>query len=87
LSEQGTVIVATLVILKGKHELAPWLAGRTPQIQEALLVTYFKQGPSFITRYKARLRADARASVTLIPGEGCRVFHQREQFKAALGIR
>jgi hypothetical protein len=86
LTEKGTVIVATLVIQKGKHELAQWLARRTPEIQEALLVTYFKQGPAYIARYKGRLRDETQSSAVLVPGEGCRVFHQREKFKAALGI-
>jgi hypothetical protein len=87
LSEEGTAIVATLVIRQGKHDMAQWLAGRPPEIQEALLVTYFKQGPSYITRFKERLRRQAYSSAVLVPGEGCRVFHQRAQLKAALGIR
>ena len=84
LTAQGTVVVAALVIHKGKRDLAQWLAGRAPEIQEALLVTYFKQGPSFINRFKARLAANPGA--VLVPGEGCRVFHQRAAFKTALGL-
>ena len=84
LTDHGSVVVATLVIHKGRQELAPWLAGRPAEIQEALLVTYFKQGPSYITRFKDRLRTNP--SAVLVPGEGCRVFHQRSAFKAALKL-
>jgi hypothetical protein len=84
LSAQGTVVVATLVIRKGKQDLAQWLVGRAPEIQEALLITYFKQGPSFIARYKLRLALNPGA--VLVPGEGCRAFHQRAAFEAALGL-
>jgi hypothetical protein len=84
LTDHGTVVVATLVILKGKQELARWLAARPAEIQEALLVTYFKQGPSYIARFKARLGANPAA--VLVPGEGCRVFQQRAAFKAALRL-
>jgi hypothetical protein len=86
LTERGTVIVAALVIRKGKSDLAPWLAGRSPEIQEALLVTYFKQGPRFIARYKAHLRERGHSGSVMVPGEGCRVFHQRGRFKTALGL-
>lgn len=85
LSPQGTVVIATLVIRKGQQELAPWLGGRPPEIREALLVTYYKQGPSFVARYVARLAKD-RNSV-IVPGEGCRVYHQREAFKRALQLK
>ena len=86
LSDRGTALIATLVIRKGKQELAQWLSNRPIEIQEALLVTYYKQGPSYIARYKARLRSQAFSTATLVPGEGCRVFHQREKFKTALGL-
>lgn len=83
-SEHGSVVVATLVIKQGQQELARWLAGQPLEIQEALLVTYFKPGRSYLDRFKARLAANP--SATLVPGEGCRVFHQRASFKAALRI-
>lgn len=84
LTNHGSVIVSTLVIRKGKDELKRWLVGRSPEIQEALLVTYFKQGPSYIARFKSRLASQSGA--VLIPGEGCRVYHQRAAFKKALRI-
>jgi hypothetical protein len=82
LTDHGTVVISALVIRKGQEELAPWLSGRPDEVQEALLVTYFKQGPSYIARFKARLAANPGAR--LVPGEGCRVFHQRAAFKRAL---
>jgi hypothetical protein len=70
-----------------KEQMAHWLAGRPSEIREALLVTYFKQGPSYLTRFKERLRRQAYSSAVLVPGEGCRVFDQRAKFKEALGTR
>ena len=78
------MVIATLVIRKAKRELSHWLVGRTPEIQEALLITYYKQGPSFIARFSARLSANPGA--VLVPGEGCRAFHQRDAFKRALQL-
>lgn len=85
LSDRGTVVVATLVIREGQQELARWLSGRSPEMQEALLVTYYKQGPSYVGRFKARLAVNPRAE--LVPGEGCRVFNQRSAFLDALRLR
>jgi hypothetical protein len=85
LSDPGTVLVATLVIKQGQQDLARWLKGRPVEIQEALLVTYYKQGPSYIDRYKARLARNPTAE--LVPGEGCRVFNQRSAFLDALRLR
>lgn len=87
ISEEGAVAVASLVIKKGLKDLAPWLSGRPAEIQGALLVTYFKQGVSFIDRFRSRLAQQAPGTnVKLTPGEGCRVFHQRAALKGALGL-
>jgi hypothetical protein len=85
LSDHGCVVVATLVISQGQQDLARWLVGRPLEVQEALLVTYFKQGPSYIDRFIARLAS--HPSAVLEPGEGCRVFHQRAAFLTALRLR
>ena len=85
LTDEGTVTVAALVIKKGMQELASLLLGRDPEIQVAILVTYYKQGPTFQARFRARLGNDPTAELT--PGEGCRVFHQRMELTKTLGLR
>ena len=74
--------MATLVIKKGMRELALLIAGQRKEIQEAILVTYYKQGPSYVARFRSRLKTSPTAD--LVPGEGCRVFHQRADFASAL---
>jgi hypothetical protein len=84
LTAEGTVVVAALVIRKAMEQLSPFLVGRSPEIREAMLVTYYKQGPSFVSRFEARLAGNPGAM--LRPGEGCRVYHQRSQILRALGL-
>jgi hypothetical protein len=84
LTSEGTVVLAALVIKKAMREMAPQLRGRSPEIQEAILVTYYKQGARYVQRFYARLAENSDA--TLIPGEGCRVYHQRAEFMRALGL-
>jgi hypothetical protein len=84
ISDEGAVVVSAIVIRKGMDEMSGYLVGQTPEIREALLVTYFKQGRPYIARYKARLSQSPGAK--LVPGEGCRVFNQRAKLTAALGL-
>jgi hypothetical protein len=84
LTDSGTIHIAALVIKQGMTELAGQLRGRSPEIQEAILVTYYKQGPAYAKRFAERLRN--LPSATIQPGEGCRVFKQRDQFVTALGL-
>lgn len=67
------------------EDLKNYLRGRPSEIQEALLVTYFKQGPSFIHRYKEKVDRLASKAGEIKPGEGCGVYHQRARLLAALG--
>jgi hypothetical protein len=82
LTDEGTVVVTALVVKKGISELASLLAGRDLDIQVAILVTYFKQGPSYKARFQQRLGRDPSAKLS--PGEGCRVFLQRSELENAL---
>jgi hypothetical protein len=82
LTDEGTVVVAALVIKKAMQELAPLLSGRDHDLIVAILVTYYKQGPSYHNRFKARLGSDPTAKLS--PGEGCRVYHQRAELQKAL---
>jgi hypothetical protein len=84
LTDGGTIHIAALVIKQGMTELAGQLRGRAPEVQEAILVTYYKQGPSYAKRFAERLRNAPNS--TIQPGEGCRVFKQRAMFVDALGL-
>ncbi|HEX5657552.1 MAG TPA: hypothetical protein VFX59_10175 [Polyangiales bacterium] len=84
LTGEGTVVITALVIRKAMEELSPFLVGRSAEIREAVLVTVFKQGPSYLSRFKVRLALNQGAM--LRPGEGCRVYHQRAEILRALGL-
>jgi hypothetical protein len=87
-SEEGTVQIASLVIRQGKDLLSAHLAGLPEDVLEAVLVTYYKQGPSYAQRFRTRQSgAVANAAKYIRPGEGCNVLVQRERFAAALGLR
>ncbi|MBS9781627.1 MAG: DUF4150 domain-containing protein [Gammaproteobacteria bacterium] len=78
LTEKGTAHIAALYIKEAQNKLGTYLDGYTDANKEAVLVTYYKQGPNYVQRY-----LDAREkqpNKNIYPGEGCRVFFQREKF-------
>lgn len=86
LTDEGTVHIASLVIRKAKFTMFPYFdSSYSDEIKEALYITYYKQGESFVTRYKAKPPHERKKGIT--PGEGCRGFYQRDKFKTALGIK
>ena len=80
---EGTVQLATLTIRKARDELDSYVQDYTPAGQEAVYVTYYKQGEDYVDRFKESLAADPNHRIT--PGEGCRVYLQRDRFLQALG--
>jgi len=84
-SDKGTVHVASLVIKKASLDLADLTTGYSPEKTEAVYVTYYKQGPSYIQRFKQALANDPHRRVE--PGEGCRVLLQRDRFKSVLDLQ
>jgi hypothetical protein len=84
-TDEGTIHIAALVIAKAKQELAGEVASYPPGVQEAVYISYYKEGPRFIARYKARLQADANSG-GIRPGDGCRVYLQRQRFAQILGV-
>jgi hypothetical protein len=52
--------------------------------QEAVLMTYYKQGDFYLNNYKQKLAANSQSKIA--PGEGCRVCLQRDRFLKALGL-
>ncbi len=84
LTGEGTVVIAALVIKKAMEEMAPFLRGREPATRDAILVTYYKQRPSYVGRFKKRLAESPDA--VLVPGEGCRAYFHRFDLMSALGL-
>jgi len=84
LTDAGTIHIAALVIKQGQTDLTAYLKGQPADVQEAILITYYKQGPNYVTRYAERLKKTPAA--TIQPGEGCRAFTQRTEFVKALGL-
>jgi len=82
LTDKGTVHIAALVIKKAQTKLASYVKGLPDEVKEAIYVTYYKQGPSYVARYEATLAKNAGHQIK--PGEGCRVLLQRDKFKSAL---
>lgn len=84
LTEEGTVQFAAIVIKHAKFLFAPFLTQHPSEIKEAVYVTYYKQGDSYFYRFRDRPRTEIDRVIK--PGEGCRVYFQRKQFKLALGL-
>lgn len=83
-SDEGTVHLAALVIRKAQRVLRPYVGSYDAAIREAVYVTWYKQGPSYLSRFQNRSASANQHD--LLPGEGCRTWHQRSKFLQALGI-
>ena len=84
LTDRGTVHIAALVIKNAKQKLDQYMKDYPEEVKEAIYVTYYKQGPSYIQRFLNARSGDA--SHRLKPGEGCRVLLQRERFLKVLKL-
>jgi hypothetical protein len=84
-TDNGTVHVATLVIKKAAQELKPFSQGMSEEKAEGLYVTYYKQGPAYVSRFRSARALDPLRRIE--PGEGCRVVLQRKALQRALGIK
>jgi hypothetical protein len=74
----GSAHMASLYIKVAKEKLKNHIKHYDNPTKEAILVTYFKQGPGYLERYFENLKKDP--SKKLQPGEGCRVCLQRDDF-------
>ncbi len=84
LSDEGTINIAALVIKDAQNSLSSYVKCYPQEIKEAVYVTYYKQGLSYVYRYLSKLSKQPGRCID--PGEGCRIFHQRKDFLKALGI-
>ncbi len=84
-TDEGTVYIVSLVIKKASQDLASYVNGYSAEKKEAVYVTYYKQGSRYIQRFKNNPSKDPNR--TIEPGEGCRVWFQRNRFLEILGVR
>ncbi|SUX47057.1 hypothetical protein [Chryseobacterium indoltheticum] len=81
-SNDGTVHLATLVIKKAKTLFDSYIKQFKQEKQEAILVTYYKQGDSYYKKFIEKLKKNPNHQIG--SGEGCRVCMQRDRTKKAL---
>jgi len=84
-TDAGNIHIAALVIKRAQFLFSPYVKNYSDELKEAVLVTYYKQGPSYLARFRSKPSHVRNKGIT--PGEGCRVYYQRDEFKKALGIR
>ena len=84
-TDAGTIHIAALVIKRAQLIFAPYVKNYPDELKEAVFVTYYKQGPSYLARFRSKPSHTRNKGIT--PGEGCRVYYQRDEFKKALGIK
>ena len=78
-TEKGTAHMAALYIAHAQRELSSHVASLCPDAKEAVLVTYYKQGPAYLKRFLAAKTLEPDREIK--PGEGCRVWLQRNKFE------
>ena len=83
-TDEGTAQISAMVIRDAQTALDPYLAGYTDEEKEAVYITYYKQGPSYVSRYQEALAKDPNDEIG--PGEGCGTFLQRQRMLKALGL-
>ncbi len=85
LTDDGTAEFAALAIRAAKRQMKKHLDVLPQRKQEAVLVTYYKQGlryyKKFLDKQKGKETPDKIQS-----GEGCRTCYQRDRFAKELGI-
>ncbi|MDU4151501.1 MAG: hypothetical protein E7H83_07970 [Enterobacteriaceae bacterium] len=85
-TDEGAVKFTTIYLYDAKMKLAQYVHGHPPRRYEAVLVTYFKQGHSYINSYLENIRKSGE-NRPIRPGEGCGICKQRERFAEILGVQ
>jgi hypothetical protein len=83
LTNRGTARTAAAVIGRAQGLFGPHLGGYSSAMQEAVLVTYFKQGSNYYM--KAMINVALNPDHDICPGDGgCRVMRNRNNLDSAL---
>jgi len=83
--DTGTVHLTALVIKRAQFLLGPYVKNYPVAVKEAVFITYYKQGPICLARFRSRPSHEKNRLIR--PGEGFRTYHQRDEFKKVLGIK
>lgn len=78
----GCVHFAALTIKIAQSLFGKYIANYSDCAKEAVLVTFYKQGPKYYNKFLERLQENSNASI--VPGEGSRVAMQRSRIIKAL---
>ena len=81
-TNEGTVHLASLVIKKAQEKLNSYISDYCDCKKEAVLVTYYKQGDSYVEKFLKKKKTKPKHEI--LPGEGCRVSKQRDKLLKAL---
>jgi len=77
-TRKGTAHMAALYIADAQKELGNLIAPLSQRNKEAVLITYYKQGPTYLDRFLEAKELEPDRIIK--PGEGCRVCLQRDRF-------
>lgn len=53
-TDNGTIHIATLVIKRAQFLFGPYVKNYPDELKEAVFVTYYKQGPSYLVRFRSK---------------------------------
>ncbi|BAP54430.1 hypothetical protein THII_0133 [Thioploca ingrica] len=67
-TDQGTVYIAALVIKRAIEELNQYVNNYTEEHKEAIYITYYKQGPSYVSRFKNSLASNPHHRLNQVKG-------------------
>jgi hypothetical protein len=86
---KGSATLASAYIQKAQEELIPHMDGLGEEEKMAALMTYYKQGPGYLKKYKQatdkKAGADsAESNRPITPGEGTRLLYQLTKIRGAL---
>lgn len=85
-TDEGTVHFAALMIKKAKDIMSGYIIDLPQRKQEAILVTYFKQGGKYRRKFiSISLKNNPEARIK--SGEGCRTCFQRKKISDAIGVK
>ncbi|EAN4948276.1 hypothetical protein BVD23_24550 [Salmonella enterica] len=85
-TDEGTVHFAALSIKKALNVMSTYIQDLPPRKQEAVLITYFKQGDNYRRKFINRsLKNNPNAKIR--SGEGCRTCFQRQKIAEAIGVQ
>jgi hypothetical protein len=85
LTEQGTVDASRAVIARARRLFGPYIGDYGEELQEAVLMEYFKQGDSYYERFKKKLETDPGHKIC--PGDdGCQFWHNHDKIRAVLEV-